>query len=640
MPRKLTSPSAGDTIVDKVKVYEGGLGVTSTAEVVTLLNAIPLTDINVANGVAGLNSSGTIDGSLVPSDSIGTVSIIGPTSVIMQGTHRYIISNYDMFSSYTVTAVSGTVQRDGASIIYTPPLTVIPAGFVINGKTYSITLVTSRPNKPVLAGTHGVGSGNTAAAMLNTSSFSMTYGTRTHLNTDWQIAIDSNFATVTLSLSNSAVAKTGWIKDGLALNTTYYVRVRHRDDLNNVSDWSDTLSFTTSASYGTNEQAKLLASNRAATSGFGASAALDDNGIRAILGSPLTTSNQGTAYVFTRTGMSWSQEKIAVASDPTNGSYFGSKVAIDTDATRMVVAAYNKTGTYAGQGAVYVFLRTGTAWAQEQKIIEASPLAINEFFGTDVAMDSTGTRIAVGEPGRSSNTGRVCVYLRTGVTWALETNIAALDAKVSSKFGQTVVMSPDGTRLYIGAPNDNGEGAVYVFNRSGTTWTETAKIDSPGTSSGYFSTAICVSSDGTRLAISDTDQDHPTHSQSRGTVIFYKLVADQWVLVNRIFNTQNSYSGHFGTRLSCNSDMSKIVVGAPEMYYTGVSFSGRAYQFTRTGDNWYPSSALKASDSVSQLVVNFSEGLAMARTSGQTLIGDKADDAGAVTDGGSAYFFS
>lgn len=638
MPRFLRSPSTGDTIVTTLKVYEGGLGVTTTPEVVSLLGAVPLTDVNAPNGVAGLNANGTIDGSIIPGDSIGTVSIVGPSSITMQGVHKYLISNYDLFSTYELSAISGSVQRDKDLIIYTPPATDIPAGFVINGKTYNLTLVTSKPAKPTVAGTHAAGSGNTAAVNLNSSAFSMTYGTRTHLNSDWQISVNPDYSTISKSVSNSIVNKTGYIVDGLALNTTYYARVRHRDDNSNVSDWSNSFSFSTSASYGSTEQAKLLASNRVTISGFGITAAIDDTATRVAVGSPLHTSEQGLAYVFTRSGLSWSQEKIAVPSDPTNNSRFGSKVALDADATRLFVGSPNKSVGFINEGAVYVFLRTGTTWAQEQKI--AGGGSADTLFGSEIVSDATGSRVAIGVPAAGSNAGRVQVYTRSGTVWSLEATITAMDAASGSKFGKTVAMTPDGTKLVIAAPNDNTEGSVYVYGRSGTVWSPLFKLDNPEVTTGSFGEGLCISDDGTRIAISDPTLSHPTFTLSPGVVYFYKQTVDTWEYSTKIYNTQNNYAGHFGTTLSCNGDMSKISISAYEFVDLGGSITGRVHQYTRTNDNWNSTNILKASDGVNNAILTFGQGMAMARTSNQVIIGDRTDSTGGVSNGGSAYFFS
>ena len=114
-----------------------------------------------------------------------------------------------------------------------------------------------------------------------------------------------------------------------------------------------------------------------------------------------------------------------------------------------------------------------------------------DYFGHSVSLD--GDRLAVGagfDEGKNNataNAGAVYIFKRTGTTWTLERKIENgsdrfnnLDA--SDKFGYSV--SLDGDRLAVGAWYDDGKnnatadaGAVYIFKRTGTTWALERKIE-------------------------------------------------------------------------------------------------------------------------------------------------------------------
>ena len=175
--------------------------------------------------------------------------------------------------------------------------------------------------------------------------------------------------------------------------------------------------------------------------------------------------------------------------------YFGTSVSLDGD--RLAVGATSddgKNNATADAGAVYIFKRTGTTWALERKVEDGSDgfnhLDASDLFGVDISLD--GDRLAVGaslDDGKSNSTsapGAAYIFKRTGTTWALERKIengsdgfSALDSR--DNFGSRV--SLDGDRLAVGAPRDAGHdngatnaGAVYMFERTKTTWTDTDKF--------------------------------------------------------------------------------------------------------------------------------------------------------------------
>ena len=217
----------------------------------------------------------------------------------------------------------------------------------------------------------------------------------------------------------------------------------------------------------------------------------------------------GLVYIFRRTATTWALErKIEDGSDGftvlDSSDYFGYSISFDGD--RLAIGAYKDDGennSTTDAGAVYIFKRTGTTWALEQKIGAgsrgSSSLDSNDWFSYgSVYID--GDRLAVGawgDDGRdngTTNAGAVYIFKRTGTTWALERKIEdgsdrfrALDS--NDRF--SVGISLDGNRLAVGSLYDGGHnnsksgaGAVYMFERTGTTWTDTDKFQKP--SRGYY----------------------------------------------------------------------------------------------------------------------------------------------------------
>jgi hypothetical protein len=116
----------------------------------------------------------------------------------------------------------------------------------------------------------------------------------------------------------------------------------------------------------------------------------------------------GAAYVFTRSGTTWTQQQKLTASDPASNDLFGVSVSVSGDT--VVAGAYGKSGS---QGAAYFFTRSGTTWTQQQKLT-ASDAATNDLFGISVSV--SGDTVVVGAYGENNFTGAAYVFTASTVT--------------------------------------------------------------------------------------------------------------------------------------------------------------------------------------------------------------------------------
>jgi FG-GAP repeat len=160
--------------------------------------------------------------------------------------------------------------------------------------------------------------------------------------------------------------------------------------------------------------------------------------------------------------------------------------------TAIVGAPYHLVGSGSGAGAAYVFVQSGTTWAQQAEL-SASDGAANDYFGYSVSV-SGGTAI-VGAP--NHQTGAAYVFVQNGTTWAQQAELSASDGEASDYFGGSVSLS-NGTAI-VGA---NGyqvgsnvqAGAAYVFVQNGTTWAQQAELSaSDGAANDYFGYSVSVS---------------------------------------------------------------------------------------------------------------------------------------------------
>jgi hypothetical protein len=284
------------------------------------------------------------------------------------------------------------------------------------------------------------------------------------------------------------------------------------------------------------QQAYLKASNTGRGDSFGCSLALSGNTLAVGASSESSDASgvngneaddsapqAGAVYVFVRTGTTWAQQAYVKASNPHDLGKFGTSLALSGDT--LAVGSTGERSAARGingdqrdtsavdAGAVYVFIRSGTAWTQ-QVYIKASDSAANFKFGESVALD--GNTLAVGAVG-----GRATyVFVRTAATWTEQARVAAPNQAAFFAFGASIALSGD--TLAVGAPSDDSAargidgdaqdasapeaGAVYVFVRSGTTWTQQAYVKASNTGSeDRFGTSVALSGD--TLAVGAIDED-------------------------------------------------------------------------------------------------------------------------------------
>lgn len=201
------------------------------------------------------------------------------------------------------------------------------------------------------------------------------------------------------------------------------------------------------------------------------SAPNEDSGATGVNGNQLdeSASGSGAVYVFVRSAGVWAQQAYLKPSNTGIAWFFGASVALSGD-TLAVGAAYEPsaaTGINGDQfdsslffaGAVYVFVRSGAQWSQ-QAYVKASNTNTGDFFGYSVAL--SGTTLAVGALGEDSrgpglpldnsaaNAGAVYVFTRTGATWTQQAYLKASNAGAGDSFGTAVALSGD--TLVVGAP--------------------------------------------------------------------------------------------------------------------------------------------------------------------------------------------
>lgn len=343
---------------------------------------------------------------------------------------------------------------------------------------------------------------------------------------------------------------------------------------------------------------------------LGFSVAMDS--LYAFIGAPFDSLNgsgkQGAVYILKKDAATgWQFQTKLTATDVGAGDYFGYSVAIKGDYA--IVGTYNS----ATPGAAHIFNRHGDTWVQQAKLT-ASDAAVGDLFGAAVGIYDN--YAVVGAPkddiDTSTDCGSAYFFLRTGTTWTEEVKLVAPGKKSNDEFGKT--LSFYGTHLLVGAPGDSGEvplnsslmyysGSAYPFARIGNVWTPLRKLREPVNGPviwpGIFANAVAISDN--YAAISD---------YGGNATYMYRYTDTGLVYESTLYPTSASF---FGKAISISGDYLSISAVVP--LPPGLSQAGNVLCYKRNGTAWTLISTINKVDASSG---NFTLGRSVA-IDGKTL---------------------
>lgn len=426
------------------------------------------------------------------------------------------------------------------------------------------------------------------------------------------------------------------------------------------------------------------------------------------------------------------------ASNPDMGDHFGcggslpghigNAVAISADGNTMAVGAPHESSAARGingnaadnslynSGAVYVYVRRGGAWAQ-QAYVKASNAGQSDLFGMNVALSADGTTMAVAAPWEASavtgvngnqnddslpQAGAVYVFTRAGNSWSQQAYLKASNtgrhpaneddvAADGDQFGFSLAMSGDGNTLAVGATTEdsvatgiNGNqaddaaqsaGAVYVFSRNGSDWSQQAYLKGSNTEAAdLFGYDVSLSNDGNTLVVAGYDEDGPGRGvnvdqgngvNGSGALYVFSRAGANWRQDAYLKGSRSEGNDALGFSVAISGDGNTIAGGAgdescllgginpqgcttdkPEDASGGSA--GAAYVWVRSGNTWTEQAFIKASSP--QLQDWFGVNLAVSADGNTLLVGAPMEDSNArgingdqqnnaATESGAAYLF-
>lgn len=430
------------------------------------------------------------------------------------------------------------------------------------------------------------------------------------------------------------------------------------------------------------ERQKLTADNGAATDLFGIS--VDIDGDTAIVGATGANSDKGAAYIFVRSAAGWEQRQELRANNGATNDLFGTSVALSGD-TALIGAPGDDVGSNANQGSAYVFFRSGETWARQQKLTTPDGAA-NDNFGGAVAL--SGDTAVIGASGKDLNgedQGAAYLFSRSGETWSQQPRIFAASGKAEDKFGGAVAISGDsvlagvafddigdkenqgsavvfvictglaqqrlltenshqfgnsvaisGDTAVVGADYDDvdgneDQGSAYIYVRDGASWTQQQKLTaSTGVEGDHFGDSVGISGNTVIIGAPGDGLGEPTDP---GSAYIFVRNGTIWTEQQRLTPSDGLAEERFGRAVAISGDTA--IVGACSGNFGPDISPGAAYVFVHNGSNWTEQQKLTASDGAA----NDRFGSSVAISGDTAVVGAYGDDIGANADQGSAYVF-
>jgi hypothetical protein len=401
--------------------------------------------------------------------------------------------------------------------------------------------------------------------------------------------------------------------------------------------------------------------------------------------------------------------------------HIGNAVAISADGNTIVVGAPHESSAARGingnaddnslyaSGATYVFVRRGDAWVQ-QAYVKASNAGQSDLFGMSVAISADGNTMAVSAPWERSaatgvngnqnddslpQAGAVYVFTRSGDSWQQQayvkaSNTGRRDAD-GDQFGSSVALSGDGNTMAVGATTEdsaatgiNGNqaddaaqsaGAVYLFARTGNSWTQQAYVKGSNTEAGdLFGYDVGLNDDGRTLVVAGYDEDGPGRgvngdqgngTNGSGAIYVFNRTGTDWRQEAYLKGSRSEGNDALGFSVAISGDGSTIVAGAADeaCLVGGINpqgcdmdkpedasggSAGAAYIWVRSGNTWTEQAFIKASNP--DLQDWFAVNLAVSGDGNTVLVGSPMEDSRArgvggeqqdnsATESGAAYLF-
>lgn len=521
------------------------------------------------------------------------------------------------------------------------------------------TIQANSINTPEIVAPSANALGVSLSPNLSSSAFGVTGGSDSHLSSDWQIATDSGFTTVVKSTTNDTGNKTTWSVTGLLPNTVYYARTRHKGSVLPYSAWSTTVIFNTIAinapaiNTPTNGSSGLLPNITVTASVFGVTGAADthlntnwqiatDAGFSNVVASSYNDSVNKTSITFNLSLNTTYYARVQYCGTTYGLGNYSSVISFSTVAnyTPNVPSINSPTANATNQGPVVDFtssafgMNGGSATHASSDwqiatdtgfttiVSSATADAVNKTTWSSASLAANTTFYSrvryLASNGVYSNWSTTVVFT-TKAVYVPTTEETILTGTTATEYGYFVAMDGTGTRLVIGANNEQkaamglgtGTGAAYVYVRSGSSWSlerkftqdtitiqdtyygTTVNITSASCNGELFGRCVDITADGTRIIVGAPQFNHCISLYGNnynwrnlcGRAIIYVRSGTTWTKEAQIIGGgTNHYLGH---GVCINDAGDRAICGAPNSLNGNSITVGNFVYYRRITSTWY-----------------------------------------------------
>jgi hypothetical protein len=301
--------------------------------------------------------------------------------------------------------------------------------------------------------------------------------------------------------------------------------------------------------------------------------------------------------------------------DGAEGGESGSPTTVALSAngdTALVGSPYDDGGV----GSVSVFTRSGSNWIQQGPPLAGSGEVGQSGFGRSVALSADGDLALIGGPsdgspheGQCCARGAVWVFTRSGSTWTQQGTKLTDDAGRSAEFGWSIALSAGGRTALIGAPGLGRAGAAWIFTHTRSGWQRGVKLAGRGSErNADFGSSVALASDGATALIGGDGGN-----SGAGAWVFTRQHS-RWISQGERLSGKE-HGGRPSTAVALSSDGDTALVGAGGE----DAEKGAAWIFTRSGSTWQRRAKLTGRGESG--LGNFGESVALSSSGKIALIG-------------------
>jgi hypothetical protein len=351
--------------------------------------------------------------------------------------------------------------------------------------------------------------------------------------------------------------------------------------------------------------AKLVGAGAAGSAGQGTAVAISKDGNTAAVGGTHDNGNVGATWVYTRSGAAWSQQGVKLVGTGVSGATFqGGALSLSRDGSTLAVGSGNGSGAW-------IFVRNGALWSQQARVFGTGGISFSSQ-GISVALSDDGNTLIMGGHQDNSLNGAIWVFTRSGSVWTQQgPKLVASDANGQALLGSSVAVSPDGNLAVAGGPFDQtGRGAAWVFARTLGVWAQQGSKIPGGVSAASAGSSVAVSADGATVllgALSDVGR------------VFVRSGAT-WVPQSPTFTT-TAGSGLQSAAVALSADGDMALVANAD--------AGSVWAFTRRSGAWSQlGPVVGASDALPSSAINLGGAVSVSADGNTAIFGGTSDNNG------------